>query len=225
MKILTTISVTILVTTLILFLSSCSSNKSDKFVNKLCDCFSKYKNADELSNASNNEQIQIKKDFTSVWNEIKAYENTLKQDEKDRFEAEMETKIKTCNCSAILSKIDPEEMLSGQSNSSTTDTSSFSQTDTTNTSSANSSTNDNNSQDWDKVLTDYSTFVDEYIVLLKKAKAGDASAVSDYPDILQKAQDLSEKLQSAQSSLSSSQAAKFLAIENKLAQAAVQLNK
>lgn len=83
-----------------------------------------------------------------------------------------------------------------------------------------STTSDNN---WDSVIDDYEEFIDKYIALLKKAKAGDASAMTEYASMLANAQNLQGKLSNAQSSLSTAQAARFSKIMTKLASAAASM--
>lgn len=80
-----------------------------------------------------------------------------------------------------------------------------------------STTSDNN---WDSVIDDYEEFIDKYIALLKKAKAGDMDAVSEYASMLSKAQSLQSKLNSAQNDLTTAQAARFSKIVTKMASAA-----
>lgn len=61
-------------------------------------------------------------------------------------------------------------------------------------SSNNSSDSSSDSNDIDQMLTDYEEFTDEYIAMYKKSLEGDVSAMSDYPDVLEKAQGLEQKL-------------------------------
>ena len=50
------------------------------------------------------------------------------------------------------------------------------------------------SENWDKVLDDYESYVDSYLKLYKKAMDGDASAMSEYINMLDKAQSFQRKL-------------------------------
>ena len=75
------------------------------------------------------------------------------------------------------------------------------------------------SNNWDSVLDEYESFVDEYIQLYKKAKAGDVSAVGEYAECLQKAESLQSKLESAKNELTTAQAARLTKIVNKLSKA------
>lgn len=77
--------------------------------------------------------------------------------------------------------------------------------------------------DWDEALTEYEEFVEEYIALLKKANAGDNTALTEYPAVLQKAQDSSQKLGEVQSDLTPEQLQRFMAIQQKLAKAASEI--
>ena len=76
------------------------------------------------------------------------------------------------------------------------------------------------SEDWDAVLKSYEEFIDQYIKLLKKSQTGDMSALTEYAKYMEKASDLSEKLENANDELTSAQAAKFLKLQAKLANAA-----
>lgn len=78
-------------------------------------------------------------------------------------------------------------------------------------------------EDWDAILDSYEEYVDDYISLMKKAKNGDMDALSEYPSILKDAQELNDKLQNAQGSMSSSQVSRYAKITNKMTQAAASL--
>lgn len=79
------------------------------------------------------------------------------------------------------------------------------------------------SEDWDAVLTSYENYVDQYISFMKRAANGDASAMAEYPAIMEKAQDLGNKLSNAQGEMSPAQWARFERIQMKFAQAAVEM--
>ena len=86
-----------------------------------------------------------------------------------------------------------------------------------------STSSKNGSEDWDAILKSYEAFIDKYISLMKKASSGDMSALAEYPEYMEKAMDLSEKLGNAGSNLSSAQAAKFVKLQTKLANAAANM--
>jgi hypothetical protein len=77
------------------------------------------------------------------------------------------------------------------------------------------------SEDWDKVLSDYETYVDDYLKIIKKMNNGDASAAEEYPALLEKAQDLDKSLKEAQgnNSLSAAQMGRMIKIEGKMLKA------
>ena len=79
------------------------------------------------------------------------------------------------------------------------------------------------STNWDKVLADYEAYTDKYIKLLKKANAGDASAMTEYMEMLTKAQEFQESLADADDDLTPAQLQKFTKIQMKLANAAAGL--
>lgn len=78
------------------------------------------------------------------------------------------------------------------------------------------------SNDWDGILDDYETYIDKYIKLYKKAKNGDTSALTEYTALLEKAQSLADKLSKAQSDFKPAQTSRFLKLQQKLANAALE---
>lgn len=76
------------------------------------------------------------------------------------------------------------------------------------------------STNWDKVLADYELYTDKYIKLLKKANAGDMSAMTEYVEMLEKAQEFQESLENADDDLTPAQLQKFNKIQMKLVNAA-----
>lgn len=72
------------------------------------------------------------------------------------------------------------------------------------------------SEDWDSILDDFEDLVDSYVRLYKKAMDGDMSAISEYPEVLSKAESLSNKLTNAESDLSSAQLSRYTKILNKM---------
>lgn len=80
------------------------------------------------------------------------------------------------------------------------------------------------STDFDAWLTEYENYVNKYISLLKKAKAGDMEAMSEYASMMESAQELSSKIGNVSSDLTASQVARYQRINNKLMKAAQELN-
>lgn len=72
---------------------------------------------------------------------------------------------------------------------------------------------------WDSVLDEYERYVDRYISLLKKAQAGDMSALADYPDVLKEAERLGKKLEGAEGMLTAAQQQRYIKILNKIQRA------
>ncbi len=75
---------------------------------------------------------------------------------------------------------------------------------------------DNDSEDWDELLDTYDEYVEEYISYLKKAKDGDVDALSEYPALLEKAKEFSEKMEGAEDNMSSSQWRRYNKITTKM---------
>lgn len=72
------------------------------------------------------------------------------------------------------------------------------------------------SSEWDNVLDSYEKYIDQYVKLYKKAQAGDMSAMTEYASMLEKANDLSSKLNGAKSNMSTAQIARFTKLQSKL---------
>lgn len=72
------------------------------------------------------------------------------------------------------------------------------------------------SDDWDAWLDSYEQYVDKLVSCTKKAAKGDPSALAEYASLLQNAQELQEKLASAEGELSSSQLARYNRINQKM---------
>jgi len=106
-----------------------------------------------------------------------------------------------------------------ESSSSDEDASSLSEDDDFSSSSSSS-----DSEDWDALLESYEEYVDKYISYMKKAAKGDMNALSEYPALLEKAQEFSEKMQNAQGAMSSSQWSRYIKITNKMTKAAQEMN-
>ena len=87
------------------------------------------------------------------------------------------------------------------------------------------SASSSDSEDFDAVLESYEEYVDQYIVLMKKAAKGDMSAMSEYPTLMEKAQELGEKMEKAKGDMSASQLAKYQKITMKMAEAAQNMQK
>ena len=72
------------------------------------------------------------------------------------------------------------------------------------------------SEDWDSMLDSYEQYVNKYIALLKKASNGDMTAMAEYAGLMQKAQELSDKISGAQGDMSASQWARYMKITTKM---------
>ncbi len=89
--------------------------------------------------------------------------------------------------------------------------------------SSSSTTSSEATEDWDALLNSYEQYVDKYISYIKKAANGDMSALTEYPALMEKAQEFSNKLSGAQGTMSSSQWARYIKITNKMATAAQEM--
>ncbi|MBP5413068.1 MAG: hypothetical protein J6Y47_07430 [Bacteroidales bacterium] len=77
------------------------------------------------------------------------------------------------------------------------------------------------STNWNQILDEYDSYVDKYVSLVKKANKGDVSAMNEYVDMLEKAQNLADKLEGADDEMSSAQIARYTRITKKMTQAAI----
>lgn len=110
------------------------------------------------------------------------------------------------------------------SSSSDDDTSSSVDESTSSDSESMSSSSSSSSEDWDAVLDTYSSYVDKYVALVKKAAKGDPTAMVEYASFLEKTQELTDKLEKAKSDMSSSQVARYVKISAKMLEAAGEMN-
>lgn len=132
----------------------------------------------------------------------------------------------------VLSKWDKEKE---NSTSSTSGVSEFSlDDDWTETSSSSTSNEDysenisssesgDSSEDWNAVLASYDEYVTKYISYMKRAKNGDMNALSEYPELLEKSEEFSSKLEKAKNDMTPAQWSRYMKITNKLASAAANL--
>lgn len=79
------------------------------------------------------------------------------------------------------------------------------------------------SEDIDELLADYEQYYDSYIKMIRKANKGDVTALADYADMLQKLQEIGNKIENVKGDLDSKQLAAFNRIQNKLMKAAQEM--
>lgn len=75
------------------------------------------------------------------------------------------------------------------------------------------------SEDFDKLLDQYEDYVDQYIVIAKKMKQGDAGAMEEYAGLLETTQEMSETVEDAKGEMSLEQSTRLLNIHTKMAKA------
>jgi hypothetical protein len=86
-----------------------------------------------------------------------------------------------------------------------------------------STSSTSSSSDWSALLDDYEQLIDSYIRLMKKAQAGDITAVTEYPTVMQKALSVQQKLEEGQANgdLSADDIQKLLKLQQKMMSAAM----
>ena len=72
------------------------------------------------------------------------------------------------------------------------------------------------SDDWDAALDEYERYVDSYLKFYKKAMAGDANAMTEYADYLQRTQKLTEKFSAVEKELTPKQYSRFMELQTKM---------
>ena len=75
------------------------------------------------------------------------------------------------------------------------------------------------------MLKAYEEYVDKYIVYVEKAATGDMTALAEYPALMEKAQELSDKIQKAKGNMSIAQWERYNRITMKMASAAQEIRK
>lgn len=75
-------------------------------------------------------------------------------------------------------------------------------------------------EDWDALLDSYDKYVTKYISFMKKAANGDMSAMTEYPALLEQAQEYGNKLQNAKGEMSAAQWSRYIKITQKMSSAA-----
>lgn len=73
--------------------------------------------------------------------------------------------------------------------------------------------------DWDKLLNDYESYVNQYVTMYKKAMSGDMTAMAEYAKLMEKAQKLADQLDKAKGDMTSAQLQRYLKITQKMASA------
>ncbi len=107
----------------------------------------------------------------------------------------------------------------GNSNSSSTKTEGGS---SLNRSATDDEDEDDDSGDWNKILDAYEKVIDDQIEIIKKVKAGDATAMMKQAENLQKLEDVANKLSGASGSMSAAQLKRFTDLQNKYTKALTQ---
>lgn len=75
------------------------------------------------------------------------------------------------------------------------------------------------SNNWDTLLDDYENYIDDLVRIVKKVKAGDASAMADYTDVMKDAQKLANQLAKAKGTMTSAQVTRYTKLVAKYSKA------
>ncbi len=74
------------------------------------------------------------------------------------------------------------------------------------------------SNNWDALLDEYEDYMTQAVKMAKKAQSGDMSVMTEYASLLEKAQSLQKKLESAENDMTPAQVARLNKIATKLSQ-------
>ena len=195
-----------------LFIVSCSQSKEDKFISSVEEFVVQIENMSDTELKENGAMIesQFKSKIETLYGvkfnnklveDAEAAGLTLNQEQKEKL---LDLEGRLVKRAVELNKGDKDKEGSAEED---TDTE-LSSTDTEST------------EDFDAVLESYEEYVDQYIALMKKAAKGDMDALSEYPALMEKAQELGEKMENAKGDMSASQLAKYQKITMKMAEAA-----
>ena len=125
--------------------------------------------------------------------------------------------------SIVEEETEPSESSSSSESSDDSSVSSDDSSDDSSDAGKSISSSSTSSADWDSMLNSYEQYVNKYIALVKKASNGDMSAMAEYAGLMQKAQELSDKMNGAQGEMSASQWARYMKITTKMTKAAQEM--
>ena len=125
--------------------------------------------------------------------------------------------------SIVEEDTEPSESSSSSESSDDSSVSSDDSSDDSSDAGKSISSSSTSSADWDSMLNSYEQYVNKYIALVKKASNGDMSAMAEYAGLMQKAQELSDKMNGAQGEMSASQWARYMRITTKMTKAAQEM--
>ena len=157
-------------------------------------------NADYISNKLNEVENNKKVQSELSERELKAYKKIVAklidwENEMSSYSPNMQrfTKID------VFAEVDAEMSKASETKSSST-----------------SKASSSGSEDWDEILDDYEKFVNDYVKVLKKVNNGDITAMSDMTEMLEKAEELGNKLENASDELSEKQQKRYTEILQKM---------
>ena len=188
------------------------TNIHSELLDKLCDIVKA--DPDFLKKIENRDLS--KSDIELMETAYKEYKDKL----KEKVSSELYIFMPLANFESIKIRLNKE----GQSDKVSLLDDTDENTETDSNSDFGDETSSTESEDWDELLESYEEYVDKYISYLKKASSGDMNALSEYPALLEKAQEFSDKMKNAQSNMSASQWSRYIKITNKMTKAAQEMN-
>lgn len=215
-----------------LVIASCSDTKEDKFISDVEGFVEKLEAITPSEIETNASALdQMVEDFTKRMKDeyevdLNSYDLTEVSSKTDmQFSDEQKDKLKELN-TRIQKKISELQNAANSSEDSDLGDSLTDGFDESSEQSDDSSLSESSdSEDWDELLDSYESYVDKYITYVKKASNGDMSALAEYPSLMEKAQELSDKLEKAKGQMSTSQLNRYTKIQSKMMRAAQELGK
>lgn len=191
----------------VIILSSCS-NPEQKWVKKFESCYGSIKTNEDAKNLSQDEALNIAQCLLNHCDELQSKIESMSEKKQEKFAEKLKNAIEKSEHKELLLELDCDAIRDFVNE---------------NVENSESETEESSSEDWDKVISEYEAYTDKYIKLLKKANAGDMSAMTEYVEMLEKAQGIQESLENANSEMTSEQLSKFMKVQQKLTNAAASM--
>lgn len=186
---------------------SCGETENRKTVKNLEKCFGNIKTIKDAEVLSQEEAIEIAQCMLPHLQSVKDKVDKMSREEAGIFLDQLEVETNKSEYSEIIKELDYRKVKQlaalGRENNSSKPVSS--------------------NRDWDKILDDYENYIDEYLKFLKKANQGDMSAMLEYNELLEKAEDLDRQLTDADDQLTNRQLSRFAKIQNKMTEAMLEM--
>lgn len=187
------VSILLIATVFTLFITSCGGGKIKSNVSQMEKCLGSNKTTADLNKLSKNEASAIAKCMLEPMENLKNEGDKLSSDDQKKFENELRDALNKSEFKDILINLNYDKIK--RLASLVPENSSSSSSNSNSTSSSPSASSDANASDCDKFIANYEEFVTSYVEVLKKYKANptDATILSEYSELSQKAAEMSKQ--------------------------------